>query len=250
MNEYNSRLKEAKSKIDMSPKSIIGELSEKKLHAILKNYYCNDKNYQEQKIGKFYADIYIENEIIEIQTKHFNKLREKLTHYFQALPSCKVTIVYPIFNSKILYWINMDTGEISAGRKSPKPVKYAEIFYELYKIKPYLLNDNLQFCFIEMKIEEYRHLNGYNETKKRGSSCYERIPLEIVQEIKVENKSEYRKLVPSNLPKQFTSKDYAKLEKVNVKYAQLALNILAYVGIVAKVDKIKNAIIYELVIDN
>ncbi|NLZ80724.1 MAG: hypothetical protein GX913_02820, partial [Clostridiales bacterium] len=56
----------------------IGTLSEKTLHAVLKHYFEPKIENQEVKIGSYYADIYTEEGIIEIQTKQFNKLRNKL----------------------------------------------------------------------------------------------------------------------------------------------------------------------------
>ena len=59
----------------------IGTLSEKTVHAILKNYYEPDEDRQEIPIEKYVADIYANGEIIEIQTRQFNKMRNKLTAF-------------------------------------------------------------------------------------------------------------------------------------------------------------------------
>ena len=56
----------------------IGTLSEKTVHAILKNYYQPDEDKQEIPIENYVADIYAEGEIIEIQTRQFDKMRGKL----------------------------------------------------------------------------------------------------------------------------------------------------------------------------
>ena len=49
----------------------IGTLSEKSVHSVLKYYFAPDEKYHEQKIGTFVADICIDGEIYEIQTKQF-----------------------------------------------------------------------------------------------------------------------------------------------------------------------------------
>ena len=56
----------------------IGEYQEKSIHNMLKNYFEPDLSSQEVKIGNFIADIYNEEGIIEIQTRNFYKLKEKL----------------------------------------------------------------------------------------------------------------------------------------------------------------------------
>ena len=81
----------------------IGTLSEKTVHAILKNYIEPDEDYQEIPIENYVADIYRDGEIIEIQTRQFNKLRNKLTTFLSLYP---VTIVYPIPREKWVIWID------------------------------------------------------------------------------------------------------------------------------------------------
>lgn len=219
----------------------IGTLSEKTLHAVLKNYFEPNISNQEIKIGRHYADIYNGDEIIEIQTKQFNKLRNKLAAF---LPEHKVTIVYPIAHEKILYWVNEETGEITKGRKSPKRGSKYQIFKELYYIKSYLNNPNLQFCITLVDLEEYRFLNGWSKDRKKGSSCSDRIPVRIQDEIIVGNSS-YNTLIPEDLIENFTSKDFAKSAKVPLGLAQIALNILTEVNAVERIGKKGNLILYN-----
>lgn len=94
----------------------IGTLSEKTVHAILKNYYEPDEDRQEIPIENYVADIFAGGEIIEIQTRQFDKLRGKLSAF---LPLYPVTIVYPIPREKWIIWIDEETGELSGKRKSP-----------------------------------------------------------------------------------------------------------------------------------
>ena len=71
----------------------IGTLSEKTVHAVLKNYYAPDTDMHEIPIENFVADIYTGSEIIEIQTRAFNNMRKKANSLFARV---LVTIVYPI----------------------------------------------------------------------------------------------------------------------------------------------------------
>ncbi len=59
----------------------IGTLSEKTMHAVLKNYYAPDVDMHEIPIENFVADIYTGTEIIEIQTRSFNTMRKKLAAF-------------------------------------------------------------------------------------------------------------------------------------------------------------------------
>ena len=71
----------------------IGTLSEKTLHAILKNFYEPDEDKHEIPIDKYVADIFTGQEIIEIQTAQFNRMRDKLDAFLSLYP---VTIIYPV----------------------------------------------------------------------------------------------------------------------------------------------------------
>ena len=60
----------------------IGTLSEKTVHAVMKNYYAPDTDMHEIPIENFVADIFTGQEIIEIQTRAFYKMRRKLVCRF------------------------------------------------------------------------------------------------------------------------------------------------------------------------
>ena len=185
----------------------IGTLGEKTIHAVLKNYYAPDCEMQEIPIENFVADIFTGTEIIEIQTRSFNVMRRKLDTFLKQYP---VTIVHPIPHIKWVSWIDEETGEASPKRKSPKKGNPYQAFVELYKIRPFLKNENLHFKFALIDMEEYRLLNGWSRDKKRGSERFDRIPLEFVEEVCIDRREDYMQFVPFDLPEPFTSREFAK----------------------------------------
>lgn len=221
----------------------IGTLSEKTIHAILKNYYQPDEDKQEMPIENFVADIYSDGEIIEIQTRQFNRMRDKLKAF---LPLYPVTIVYPIPREKWLVWIDEESGELSKKRKSPVKGNPYMAFPELYKIKMFLKEPNLRLKFVFLDIEEYRLLNGWSRDRKKGSSRYDRIPTELVEEIDINCIRDYMQFVPYELEGEFTSKEFAKAAHISVSLAQTVLNILYYVGTVTRTGKRGNQILYTV----
>lgn len=220
----------------------IGTLSEKTVHAVLKKYLVPDEKYHEVKCGRYVADILREGEIMEIQTAGFNRLRGKLEEF---LKEKDVTIVYPIPHRKWLIWIDDKTGEFSAKRRSPKVGNYYEAFYELYKIKMFLKHPNLHFRFVLLDVEEYRLLNGYSADKKKGSTRYDRIPVELVEDKFLNDYRDFKELVPEGLCQPFTTKMFQKETKLSLKKASTAVNVLAYLGVIKQVGKEKKAYLYE-----
>lgn len=219
----------------------IGMQSEKTVHAVLKHYYAPDEDMHEIYIDSYIADIYTGREIIEIQTAAMNRMRAKLTYFLAQYP---VTIVHPIPHQKWLSWIDKDTGECSKLRKSPKLGTIYHVFGELYKIKPFLTHENIRFCFPLIDVEEYRLLDGWSHDKKRGSHRYDRIPVALHDEVRIECKEDYFQFIPYELPEPFTAKELAKLTKIDKRSAGIVLHILHHVGVVERVGKKGNAFTY------
>ena len=220
----------------------VGTLQEKTIHAVLKNYYEPDETKQEQKLAGFVADIFTGQEIIEIQTRGFYKLRRKLEAF---LPLYPVTIVYPVTHLKWLRWVNPDTGEVGKPRKSPKVGAAFSIFPELYRIKMFLPNERLKFHIVLLDVEEYRLLDGWSHDKKKGSTRSDGIPTELHEIITLESGSDFAQLLPSELPDEFTSTDLKQLLRCNKAIAGVMLNILAHIGVIKKTGKKGNSIVYS-----
>ena len=224
----------------------IGTLGEKTLHAVLKCYFETSSQNHEIKLGNYVADIVGENGIIEIQTRGFEKLRKKLEAFLEI---STVTIVYPIASTKRLIWLDNETGEMTKKRKSPKTGVPYDVYFELYKIKSFLTHENLRICIVMLEIEEYRNLDGWSNDKKKGSSRYERIPIDITDEIHINSVNDYIKLIPNDLPTKFSARDFKKASHLSLHTSQTALNILNFIGAVKRVGKQGNAYEYAIAYD-
>lgn len=239
------RFEEAKNRIigRKREREGIGTLQEKTVHAVLKNYYAPDPDMHEISIGSYVADIFNGEEIIEIQTRNFYKMRGKLEAFLPAYP---VRIVYPIPHDKWIIWINEETGELSPRRKSPLKGTAYRAFPELYRLRPFLLNERLRFSFPLIDMEEYRLLNGWSADRKKGSRRYDRIPLALFDELTIERREDYLQFLPFELPEEFTSADLAKTARIPKKTAGLVMNILAGLSIVVQTGKRGKSYLYRV----
>lgn len=242
---YNQKFQAAKDKIIGIDRQRlgIGTLSEKTVHAILKNYLQPDEDHHEIPIEGYVADIYNNGEIIEIQTRQFDKMRNKLKAF---LPLYPVTIVYPIPREKWIIWIDEKSGELSNPRKSPLKGSRYTVFPELYKIKMYLKDPNLRLKLILMDMEEYKLLNGWSKDKKKGSSRYDRIPTNLVEEVEINCIEDYMQFVPYELDGKFTVKEFGKAAHIPAKLAGIVVNILHHMGTLERIGKQGNAYLYEI----
>lgn len=223
----------------------IGTLREKTIHSVLKYYYAPNPIYHEIKIGAYVADICIDGEIFEVQTRNFNTMRSKLNFF---LEQHDVTIIYPVAHTKWLLWLDMETGELTPKRKSPKKGTIYQIIPELYRIKMFVSRPNLHFIISLIDVEETRYLNGWSANKKKGSSRMDGIPVGIFDEVRIDTAEDYAQFIPETLDEEFISRDLALAAKIPQHSAATLLNILLEAGVVERVGKKGKAFVYHRII--
>lgn len=223
-----------------------GTLQEKTIHEVIKDFYCYDHDFQEQKRGRYIADIAIGDDIWEVQTRAFSKLQGKLNAFLKAY---HVTVIYPVPVEKKIYWLNEETGAITGGRRSPRKGTSYDVFWELYKIRPYLQNPNLSVHIFLMDMEEYKLLNGWSRDRKRGASRYDRLPGKLRDIVRLENRTDYLCFLPDDLPKEFTSEDLAKCAHIPRDTARTCLLILRDLDVVELIGKKGRSNLHRTVIE-
>ncbi len=221
----------------------IGTLSEKTIHSVLKYYYAPNSAYHEVKIGSYIADICVDGEIFEVQTRNFNTMRRKLDFFLQEH---EVTIIYPVAHTKWISWLDEETGELTPKRKSPKTGTPYQIIPELYRIKMYMSNPRLHFIISLIDVEETRYLNGWSRDRKKGSSRMDGIPVDIYGELRIDTMSDYLQFLPDTLPAEFTSSDLARTAKITSNRASTLLNVLLETGTVSRIGKTGRSYVYAL----
>ena len=211
---------------------IIGTLGEFALHRMLKLHFMSDPQFHEQPVGPYVADIRCGNEIVEIQSRDFYKLKPKLDYYLEH--GFRVTVVYPIITEKWLIWTDPETGEMVERKKSPKKGKLTDIFLELRKVLPYVGREDVVFIAVLTKAEELRVLNKSEKNRKRRARHQERIPLEILDEYHLRLPEDYPAILPPKkiLPAAFTVKEYMQAYGMSRQTAYAVLRVLRHLGIV------------------
>lgn len=222
----------------------IGMQKEKTLHAIFKNYEDSDADHQEiPVVGNYIADIFNGSEIIEIQNGNFGKMRDKLRVCLQQYP---VRIVYPIPHCKWITWIDPVTGEQRNRRRSPRKGTIYDAVPELFKIRPYLQDPHLTIDLYLTDMEEYRLQDGWGRNGKRGSHRFDRIPTNIVHELRISDKRDYLAFVPPDLPEPFTAAQMAAAAGQRGKAFSDTALLLTELGILNRVGKRGHAYLYRI----
>lgn len=208
----------------------IGTLSEKILHAALKNYFADHDGSKEIKVGKYVADVLHGDRIYEIQTCGGAPLKRKVG---ELLASHKVSVVFPIMRKKTLFWVDPKSGEVSTGRKSPKTGKYSDALPEIFYLSEYIGNENFGVILFLYDGREYKRLDGFGNGGKRGAHREERIPERAIEMLTLENASDLAALLPNELPEEFSKKEFSRITGLQGRNLWAALKLLCEKGILS-----------------
>ena len=223
----------------------IGTQSERMLHCVLKYYFEPDEDWQEVRIGRNIADIYRpqDNRILEIQTRDFGRLREKLNAF---LPEYKVTIIYPVAREKHIYWVDPETGEATGGKKSPGKGQPWEILKEIYRLPDHQMHPNLSFLPVMMDVNEYRLRDGKRSLDgKRGAHRLERLPYQLEEGFLLEMKEDYIALLGDLLHEPFTAKEFGKALHLRGMAVSQSLKALERAGAIVHTGSKGRAFLYQ-----
>ena len=219
----------------------IGTLSEKSLHKTLKLYLePNIENHEVAYMGSI-VDIKTADGIFEVQTRGYEKLVPKLR---RILPASPVTVVCPLAHEKYMRWLDRETGEMTERRKSPKRENAFDAFRMLFGIRELITHPNLHVRLVYMQVEDFRALDGWDKTRKRGSNRVERIPTRIIREEVISTPLDYLGYLPETIGTEFTAPELSRAIKRTSRYTFYVLKLLVATGAVREVGKRGRATLY------
>lgn len=223
----------------------IGTQSERLIHSTIKYYLEPDDSCHEVRVGDYIADIFqkTDGHIYEIQTRGFDRLRDKLSSF---LKDYRVTVVHPVVREKYLCWVDPDTGEIAKRRRSPRRGSPIDILPEIYRLPNLQTHPNLRFMAFLLDVEEYRLLDGWSRDKKKGSHRMERLPLAIQEPVMIGDKADYIALLPA-LPEPFTRKALATSFKLSPRNTAFAVRVLERAECIEQTGKQGREYVYRII---
>jgi hypothetical protein len=216
-------------------------MKEFSLHSEIKKLYAISGDQFEVKLGNYIIDILRGNLIIEVQTKNFSALKEKL----QILTKeHQVRLVYPLPEKK---WITHITKEQAAlnTRKSPRRGRLTDLFSELVMIPHMIGLDNFSLEVLLIDEEEIRFNDGKGSWRRKGVSIKDRKLLKVNDRIIFQTKADYLKILPKDLNEVFTNRELAKLAKISVRTARQITYCLTKGGVIQLAGKKERALIFQ-----
>jgi len=215
--------------------------NEKSLHSSIKQWYVAEGDRFEVKIDKYVIDLVREDSLIEIQTKNFSAIGNKLR---DLVKYNKVMLVHPIAIEKYIITTEV-TDKVISRRKSPKKGKLVDLFDELIRIPDLMGSDNFILEILMTKEEEIRCKDGKGSWRRKGISIVDRKLLEVVEKITFAEQKDFLRFLPEELPVNFTNKTLAKVLAIKVFKARKITYCFRKMKIIKEVGKIKNELIFE-----
>ena len=192
---------------DGFPSSGIGTLSEKSLHAGLKEWVSLPGDAFEVKLDGFVIDVMREDLLIEIQTRHLYAMKRKLTKLLAN--GHTIRLLHPIARDK---WIVRETavGKPISRRKSPKRGQTLDIFKEMVRLTGLIPHPNLTIEVLLTQEEEILRNDGQGSWRRKRWSVHDRLLLNVVEQRAFTTPADYLAVIPGGLERPFTNKQLAQ----------------------------------------
>lgn len=221
----------------------IGTLGESPLHASLKRWYAEPGDEIEARVDDYVIDIVRGELLIEVQTRGFSSMKQKLTTLLEA--GHRVRIVHPISVERWIVKID-EHAEILSRRRSPKHGAPSDIFTELVSFPALMSLEELEIDLVLVHEDEVRRHQPDGPWRRRGWATVERRLLEVRDTFLLSGLDDLAGLMPMGLPEVFTTAELADGLGRPRRTAQQMAYCLREVGVLTSVGKEGNAHVYRL----
>jgi hypothetical protein len=223
--------------------SHIGSLNERSLHSDIKRWYSKPGDKFEIKVDNFVVDIVRDNLLIEIQTRNFSAIRQKL---LKLVDSHKLRLVYPIAVLKWIIRMTADGSEEIGRRRSPRKGKLIDLFDEMLRM-PFMFNsENFELEVLMTEEAEIRHMDGLGSWRKKGASVVDRKLIEVRESFVFRNKHDFLRFIPDGIESPFTNKSLSLSLGVPSRTAQKVTYTLKHMGVISETGKEGSALRFEV----
>jgi len=221
--------------------TLITTFNEQALHRQLKEWLYQPGDEIEAPVNGYFADLRRENLLIEVQTKNFGAIRNKLN---DLLTEFTIQLVFPIPQRK---WIcTYDTsGNLLRRRKSPKQGQLLHLFDELIRFPQLILNQGFSLRTLLIEMEEHRCDDGRGSWRRKGQSIINRQLLTVQEDHLFHQNQDFLTLLPRQLREPFSNKDLADAYGISARQSQRIAYCLHKMNVLQRIGKKGNAYLYQ-----
>jgi len=212
----------------------IGQLSERSLHAALKEYLRQPGDALEVKLGRYVIDLVRDDLLIEIQTRHLYALRPKLRRLLDD--GRRIHLVHPLPAERWIVRQDAASRPISR-RKSPRHAAVHDIFTELVRLPDLAVHPNLTLEVLLIREEQVWRDDGQGSWRRGHWSLVDRRLLGVASSRLFAGPADFLALLPPGLPDPFSNADLAAALPCAPALAGKATYALRAMGLLAAAGK-------------
>ncbi len=227
----------------MARKNGIGTISEWSLHSDIKRSYMTADSREEVDVDGFIVDVVRDDLLIEVQTRGFSKIRDKL---MKLVKSHRVRLVYPVSLTKWIVRESPEGSETISRRRSPKQQGPQSLFDELVSIPTLLHHQNFSLEVLLIEEEEIRRKDNQGSWRRRGWSIIDRRLLGILGRRVYNEPKDLLHFIPDSLKDEFTNRELADATGYTIREAGKVTYCLRRMGILIVTGKRGNANVFSV----
>jgi hypothetical protein len=209
----------------------------------LKHWYARPDDEIEVAVDGFVIDIVRDGLLIEIQTRGFSSMKDKLAALLDG--GYVIRIVHPIPVDRWIVKID-DSGTVLSRRRSPKHGMFSDIFTELVSFPDLMAHEGMEIELVLVEEEEIRRHEPNGPWRRNGWAVIERRLIDVIETSRLTDLNDVADLLPSGLPGTFTTADLAASLRRPRRTAQQMAYCLRELKLIETVDKRGNALVYEI----
>lgn len=221
----------------------IGTLSERSLHAALKEWYAEQGDLLEREVDGYVIDIVRGDLLVEIQTRNFAAMKRKVA---ALVGEHSLRLVHPIAAEKFIVKYGPDGVTQIDRRRSPKRGTVLDLFRELVSFPHLIALDTFSVEVLLTREEEIRVNDGLGSWRRRGWSIADQRLVEVVDRVTLASPADFRALLPPDLSDPFTTRDMADALGERVNLMGKMAYCLRQMDAVEMVGRQGNAYLYSL----
>ena len=218
---------------------MIGTLNEGALHAQLKDWYLQQGDLLEQKVGGYVIDLVRGELLVEFQTGGFAPLRKKLATLAQEH---RVRLVAPVAVNRRIVRLS-DDGEILSSRRSPRHGCLHDVFDRLVSIPALVAHPNFEIEVLLTHQEELRMFKHGRAYRRHGWVVQGRSLVSVEQSVLIAGPADVADLLPE-LEATFDTAELAAAGCISRRLAQRMAYCLRALEVIVPVGKRGGAVLY------
>ncbi|WP_162054920.1 hypothetical protein [Pontibacter pamirensis] len=220
----------------------IGLRNERSLHAALKRWAALPEDKFEVPLDGYVIDMVRGEQLIEIQTRNFSAIRNKLS---SLLAQHKVHLLHPVTAEKWVVQVDATGQKITSRRKSPYKGKLTDLFEELVRIPELMVHENFSFEVLLINEEEVRCRDGKGSKHRKRVSVVDRQLIEVVASHQFRSEKDLLTFIPTTLLQPFSNKDLAASLQLPLHRCRQMTYCLRKMGAVTVVGKNRNELLFS-----